>query len=357
MAGDDMGERTEKPTPRRLSKARNRGQVAKSQDLAAAIALASAVVLMLTLGGSLMRTLATIMTRVLSGQTPGGFLEVTGALGAARFAGTSAMLALLPFLLLTFLVAYLANFLQIGWLFTFEPVKPKFSKFNPVSGIQRLFSLRNLVKSGVNFLKLIVVALVSWISIARSLPQIVSLPRLGAIQAMLTIGRLALELALLLVLILLVLAIIDFIYQKWQHIKDLKMTKHEVKDERRSMEGDPQVKKRRFEMAVEIATQRIRKQVPGADVVISNPTHFAVALKYDGESMRAPVLVAKGADLMALRIRQVASLHGVPIVERPPLARAIYWGVEEGREIPPHLYEAVAEVLAYVYRMNQTQAA
>ncbi len=356
MAGDDMGERTEDATPRKISKSRERGQVAKSQDLSAAVGLAAAVTLLGIFGTSLIKHFAEVLTRVWEGQTPGDPLSIDGVIGASRWVGGSTVITVLPIFLLVFLISYLTNLLQVGWLLTMYPVKPKLSKINPVAGVKRLFSLRNLVKSGVNGLKLVVVGGVASFVLWRSVPNLTALPRLQAEVALLAIGRLAMELALWLLVVLLLLAIIDFIYQKWQHKKDLKMTKHDVKDERRSMEGDPQVKKQRMKMAMEVATQRIQGAVPDADVVVSNPTHFAVALKYDSETMGAPRLVAKGADLLAYRIRQVAIANAVPIVERPPLARAIYWGVDVGREIPPHLYEAVAELLAYVYRTEKSAA-
>jgi len=159
-------------------------------------------------------------------------------------------------------------------------------------------------------------------------------------------------LALWLAVILLLIGIIDWLYQRWQHKEDLKMTKQQVKDERRSMEGDPQVKGRRLRMMRDILVQQIQANVPVADVVVTNPTHFAVALRYDTETMRAPRVVAKGGDYMAQRIRLVAASAGVPIIERPPLARGLYFGTEVGQEISPVYYEAVAEILAYVYRLD-----
>ncbi len=356
MAGDDMGERSEAATPRKISKSRQRGQVAKSQDLSAAVGLAAAVVLLAIFGASLLRHFAMVLTRVWQGQTPGDVLSMDGIIGASRWVGGTTVLAVLPIFGLVFLIAYLTNVLQVGWLLTLEPVKPKLNKVSPVAGLKRLLSLRSLMKGLVNGLKLLVVGGIATLVLWRSIPKLTALPRLNAELALLAIGKLAVELALWLLLVLLVLAVVDFLYQRWQHKKDLKMTKHEVKDERRSMEGDPQVKKQRMKMAMEVATQRIQSAVPDADVVVANPTHFSVALKYDSDSMGAPRLVAKGADLLAYRIRQVAIANAVPIVERPPLARAIYWGVEVGHEIPPHLYEAVAELLAYVYQTEKSAA-
>jgi flagellar biosynthetic protein FlhB len=251
-----------------------------------------------------------------------------------------------------FLVAYVTQLAQVGLLFTFQPLKPKISQLNPIAGAKKLLGVRSLVKSGVNILKLIVVIGVAYLITVKRLPILVALPRMNSIAAVAEIGKLGLELAIWLVVLLLVLAFVDYIYQKWQHRKDLKMTKHEVKDERRSMEGDPAVKGKRLRMAREIAMQRIAQDVPQADVVIANPTHFSVAIRYDEKNMDAPVVVAKGADFLALRIRQLARFAGVPVIARPPLARALYWGTEVGDAIAPAHYEAVAELLAYVYRID-----
>jgi flagellar biosynthetic protein FlhB len=176
------------------------------------------------------------------------------------------------------------------------------------------------------------------------------LPSLAAGAALFMAAKLALELVLWLLPLYLSIGLIDYMYQRWQHTRDLRMTRQEVQDERRSSEGDPEVKRRRLRMAYEIALHRIRTEVPRADVVVTNPTHFAVALRYDAATMAAPRVTAKGADLMAFRVRETAAANSVPVVERAPLARALYWGVDVGREVRPEHYEAVAEVLAYVYR-------
>ena len=255
-------------------------------------------------------------------------------------------------MILVAVVAYASNVIQVGLLFTTEPIKPKLDKINPISGTKKLFSKRNLVKTFVNTGKLLAAGIVAILVGARHLEPLLSLPRLGVAQALYKIALICLEMAAWLLLLLLALAVIDLIYQRWQHIQDLKMTKQEVKDERRSVEGDPEVKKRRLRMAQEIALQRIQSAVPDADVVVTNPTHVSVAIKYDSETMRAPRVVAKGADYMALRIRTVARQTGVHIVERPPLARALYAATDVGQEISAEHYEAVAEILAYVYRLE-----
>jgi flagellar biosynthetic protein FlhB len=241
---------------------------------------------------------------------------------------------------------------QVGWVLTAKPLKPNFGKLNPISGVKQLFSKRSLMKSILNSFKLVFVLAVAWAVIAGFVPRIIGLPALSAAQGMVLIARMLLALAIWLVAVLLVIGLIDWVYQRWQHTEDLKMTKQQVKDERRSMEGDPQIKGRRLRMMRDIVLQQIQAHVPLADVVVTNPTHFAVALRYDPASMRAPRVVAKGADFMAQRIRLVASANGVPIIERPPLARGLYYGTEPGQEISSEYYEAVAEILAYVYRLE-----
>ena len=253
---------------------------------------------------------------------------------------------------MTALVAGIAQFLQVGWVLTTKPLKPNFGKLNPISGVKRLFSKRSLMKSILNSVKLVFVLAVAYAVIAGFVPKIIGLPALGAMQGMMLIARMLLALAIWLAAVLLVIGLIDWLYQKWQHAEDLKMTKQQVKDERRSMEGDPQIKGRRLRMMRDIVLQQIQANVPLADVVVTNPTHFAVALRYDAETMNAPRVVAKGADYMAQRIRLVAAASGVPIIERPPLARGLYFGAEPGQEISSEYYEAVAEILAYVYRLE-----
>ncbi len=352
-----MGERSEQPTAKRLSDARSKGQVPKSQDLGAAGGLIVAIITLVVFGAGVMEGLARIMRRVLSAQTPGDPLTFDSILPAARYVAIEGAMLLLPLLIIAALAAYAVQFMQVGWLLTAEPIRPKLEKLDPIKGTIKLFNKRNLVKTIVNSLKLVVVIFVSWLVIAARVDVLAAAIRLDAAPALLLVARVILELAIWLVVLLLAIAIIDFVYQKWQHTQDMKMTKQQVKDERRSMEGDPEVKGRRIKMAREIAMQRIASTVPQADVIVTNPEHFSVAIKYDQDEGGAPRVVAKGADHLALRIRQLARLAGVPIVERPPLARALYWGIEVGQEIAPEHYQAVAEILAYVYRMNDQQPA
>jgi flagellar biosynthetic protein FlhB len=349
---EELGERTELPTGRRLHEARNRGQVAKSQDLSAAIDLIGGVLLLVTLGGSGVAAIAILMRQTLEGSAPGSPFDVEEIRGTLIWTASHMARVAGPALLAMFACSMLAQIVQTGWHITTEPLRPKIERLNPAAGVKKLLNLRNLIKTLVNSIKLAVIAVVATLLIKKFLPGIVALPLLQMAPAMMRMLQMAAELAIWLLAILLFLGIVDYTYQRWQHTRDLRMTKQEVKEERRSMEGDPDIKAKRFRMAREIAMHRIQQNVPTADVIVTNPTHFAVALKYESGRNHAPKVVAKGADFLALHIRQLAAAHGVPIVERPPLARGLYWGVDVGREIAPEFYEAVAEVLAYVYRLK-----
>jgi flagellar biosynthetic protein FlhB len=350
---EQLGEKTEQPTVRRRDEARREGQVARSQDLSAAVTLLAGLIVVLLLGAVMSRTLGQMMAAVLGGRAPGIGSAARDSLRtlSAWMAGEVAW-AMLPAMALLAAGAYLIQVFQVGFTVSARPLRPKLSKLNPVQGAKRLLGLRSMVKTGMNLLKLAVVLLVSVAVVYRRLDDIVVMPLLDLRPAAKLGGVIVLELVLWLLLLLLVIGIIDYVYQRWQHTRDLRMTHQEVKEERKSLEGDPQMKARRLRMAQKIALQQIRQAVPQADVVVTNPTHFAVALKYDADRMRAPKVVAKGADALAGRMREVAALSGVTIVERPPLARALYFNVEVGREIRPEHYEAVAEVLAYVYRIE-----
>jgi flagellar biosynthetic protein FlhB len=351
---EDLGEKTELPTSRRLSEARERGQVAKSQDLAAAIDLIGGVALVALFGGSLLHAGAGVMRHVL--ERPHESLNADAVGGLVMTLSLDAAWRVAPILALLVAVGFAAQFMQFGLVLTTYPLQPKLSRLSPIAGIKRIFDRRNLVKTAVNCVKLAAVIAIAVLYLQTVLGRVSALPLLTAGEVMAVLGRIALELAAWLLAVLLCIGAIDFLFQRWQHTQDLKMTKDQVKDERRSMEGDPAVKSRRYKLMRELALQRINQLVPRADVIVTNPTHFSVAIQYDSATMRAPRVVAKGADYLAHRIRQVAMVHRVPIIERPPLARALFYGVDAGQEVSPEFYEAVAELLAYVYRL-ESQAA
>lgn len=352
---EELGEKTEQPTSRKLTETRGRGQVAKSTDLSAAVDLIGGTLLIIAFGGFAFMTLGAMMRDLLGNQVPGDPLDVENIRAAVIWAASKAGWILIPMLLAMFIIAYIGQIMQVGLLLTSYPLQPKLERLNPIAGTKKLFNLRNLVKTLVNIHKLIIIVLIATVVTGRHLAAIASLPALGVLPAMSKLGMIALEMAAWMLLILLVIGIIDYMYQRWQHTRDLRMTKHEVKDERRSMDGDPELRARRLRMARDIAMHRLQQAVPQADVVVTNPTHFSVALKYDEGTMRAPKVIAKGADYMAFRIRHLAGAARIPIIERPPLARGLFWGVDVGQEVSPEYYEAVAEVLAYVYRIKEKE--
>ncbi len=349
---DDLGERTEAPTPKKLQSAREKGQVPKSQDLSGAVLMLGSVVALIALAPMIAKMFERVLRRMLAADSSAGPLSVASIRSDGSLMIYEIGRVMLPVLLIVMVIAYASQFMQVGWLISGDPIMPKLNKLSPLGGIKRIYGRKGLVKAIINTLKLGLLILVSILVIRSQIETIAVLPKLPAIMATAAILRMILIIAFTLIVILLMLAVIDYIFQRWQHTQENKMTKQQVKDERRTMEGDPQLKGKRMQMAREIVMQQISHQVPQADVIVTNPTHFSVAIKYDSDGMAAPKVTAKGADLIALRIRQIARQNQVPIVERPPLARALYWGIKVGQEINPEHYEAVAELLAYVYRME-----
>ena len=346
---EDLGEKTEDPTPRKLQKARDQGQIPRSTDLASALSLGAATAILFWFAMPSLQRL-------------GGLVE--HGLWSARetsTAGTGPMIAsaaqvglavLAPLVLAAWVAAYLSHVWQVGVGIRTKPIEPSLEKIDPIKGVKRILGVQAVVKGGMDLGKttvaLGVAGIVSW----RMHDTLVVLPEYSVLDGFAVIGRLMLELAVVIVLALLVLAIFDFMFQKWKHRKDQRMTKQEVREEHKDMEGDPHVKRRRMQMARQMTMQRIAQAVPTADVVVTNPEHISVAIKYEEGAMNAPVVVAMGVDHLALRIRRIAAQNGVPIVERKPLARLLHKTVDVGDPIPPDAYAAVAEVLAYVYRMT-----
>ena len=353
---EELGEKSELPTSRKRGEARGRGQVARSQDLGSAIDLIGATILIAIFGSFIAGGMRIIIIRALGNESPHSIVSIDSIAPLVLFCAVQGAKVLLPIMLIMFVIAYLAQAIQVGLMFTTKPLQPKLDRLSPLAGFKRIFSKRSLMKTGVSLIKLTAVMIIVTLVIRRQMPRVVALPMLDLVQLAPIIAWMLAELVAWLLILLLVIGLIDFFYQRWQHTQDLKMTKQEVKDERRSMEGDPETKSRRARMAQEVAMQRIQQDVPDADVIVTNPTHFSVAIKYDATGMAAPRVTAKGADMLAMRIRHVALMNSVPIVERPPLARALYWNIAVGGEISPEHYEAVAEVLAYVYRLEGSAA-
>jgi flagellar biosynthetic protein FlhB len=353
---EDLGEKTEQPTGRRRGEARNKGQVGKSADFGSAVVLTGAVVAMVFYTKPLLDSMKRIMRYPLSPEGLDPFTADTRITTDTTIIAIETAKVLVPIMLILVAVAYFSGVSQVGFMLARESLKPSFSRMNPVKGVEKLFSKRTFVKGGIDLLKVLVIALVVWILISQRKEQLLSLAGLPLLEGIVNAARLMLEVAIWVLVVLFALGITDLVYQKWQTTEDLKMTRHEVKDERKSTEGDIETKRRRFNLARQMAMQRIQQDVPQADVVVTNPTHFSVALKYDTKRSDAPRVIAKGADYLALRIRQVAAAASIPIIERPPLARSLYANVEIGQEINPEHFEAVAEVLAYVYKLEGRQA-
>lgn len=350
---ESLGEKTEDATPKKIERARERGQVARSQDLSGAVGLAVGVLVLLAYGNVVLERFAVMIRRVLENEIAGDPLSGVDPMASFIESMTLVVTLVAPVLVVTFIGAYVIQYVQVGWLMTAKPLQPDLNKLSPIKGFKRLFDTKNMVKSIVNVFKLAAAIGLTWAVVALRVERLAALPTLDVWAAAWLVGVTVFELAAVLLLLLLVLGIIDLLYQRWQYKKDQRMTKQEVKDERRSMEGDVELKRRRSTMYAEIVRQQIRSGTPTADVIVTNPTHYSVGIRYEAETMRAPVVVARGADLLAFQIRQIADMHGIPIVERAPLARALYHGTEVGQEIAPEHYAAVAEVLAYVYRLNE----
>jgi len=354
---EDLGEKTELPTAKRRADARAKGQVARSPELGVALDLIGGLALLAVLGPAIVAGCATLLRAHLGAgaEGEGGLLDAvrTENLGGViLLAAKSAAWIAGPFVLLMFVITAAANFVQVGPLLTAEPLRPKLENLSPQRGLKKIFGKRNVIRTTVGIAKLAAVVLTASLVVRSESTTIAGLALLELGPAVHTALGIIVRLLIWLLALVLVLGVIDWWYQRWQLTQDLKMTKQEVKDELRSMEGDLTTKGRRLRMARKLIMQRMAQAVPRADVVVTNPTHFAVAIKYDAATMEAPRVVAKGADWMAFRIRELAAAHGVPIVEKPPLARALYAKVEVGRQISPEFYEAVAEILAYVYRLE-----
>jgi flagellar biosynthetic protein FlhB len=349
---DDFGDKTEAPTPKRRQEAREQGNIARSPDLTAAVLLLSVIVMLDWYGPGLFGALKVVMEETLGG-APLQSRDAGDAIGALLPALRTVASAMAPLLIGVCMVAILVNLAQVGLFFNTKRLQPQLSALNPFKGLRKIFMGRDgLVHLGMSVLKLVLVGAVAYSAVHGRLMLIIAAPNFEFVQIFGLGADIVYSIGMRIGAALLILAIIDYAYQRWNTEQKLKMSKQEIKEEMRRMEGDPQIKSRRRQLAMQRITQGIRANVPTADVVVTNPTHFAIALKYDSDTMHAPRVVAKGTDLLAMQIRQVAIENGIPILERPPLARALYRLVDVGHEIPEQFYAAVAEILAYVYELS-----
>jgi len=345
------GDKTHEPTERRRTKAREEGQIARSQDLASSVVLLVSIILLMTMGKQIVEVLLNYSRHTLGEEA--WLVGDANTLYSHMFHAT--MLILKPvamFMLILVAAAILVSYLQTGWMFLPNKLAPDFKKIDPIKGFGRMFSLQSLMRLIFGLFKIAICAGVAWYALRNELDTILKLVDISEGESIAYMLQLLLSVALKIAVCLVILAILDYAYQKWKHEQDLKMTTQEMRDEMKEMMGDPQLVSKRRQIQREMAQQRMSQTVPQADVVVTNPTHLSVALKYDPETMPAPVVVAKGAGVIAKRIRQLALEHGIPIVERKPLAQALFRHVEINQQIPAEHFAAVAEILAYVYQLK-----
>ena len=352
------GEKTEPATAKKLREAREDGKVVKSKELTAAFDL---IILFLVLkifvsfvGNRLMNSFVDIYGRIPDFVRENA-VDVTEKSVAALMSDAliQILIVCVPFFAFGFVVTALISVIQVGWKVTGKPLQPKFDKFNPINGFKRIFSKDSIFELVKSILKIFVIVYVAYTSIRGHAQDIFILYEIPLMQAIMLCGTVIINAGLKISLVYLVIGLADFIYQKYRFNEDMKMTKQEVKDEFKNTEGNPEIKGRQRQRMREASRRRMMQDVPKADVVITNPTHFAFAIKYDSETSKAPVVLAKGEDYLAQKIKEAAREHHIEIVENKPLARMLYANVDIGQEIPPELYQAVAEILAMVYNMRE----
>lgn len=348
---EQNGEKSQEPTQYRRQQAREHGQVARSQDLGSAALLLGSLVAILWLGGSLANTLGMLAQRYLGGDA---WLETDVASVTAEFAGLMANLAwaVLPLLCVMLVIAVAANVAQLGLLFLPEKLMPDITRIDPLRGFQRIFSLASVVRLFFGLIKVVLVAAVAYACLAGELSNLLALVGLELPQIGRSISESLLWTGIKIASALLLLALFDYGFQWWRQEQEIRMTTQEVREELKNLQGDPQITARRRAVQRQLILNRLSATVPKADVVITNPTELAIAVQYEPDTMAAPVVVAKGAGLLAQRIRKLALENGIPIVEKKPLAQALYKEVEINEPIPAKMYAAVAEVLAYVYQLK-----
>ncbi len=351
MAESDSGERTEEPTPKKLADARKKGQIARSKDLGTMFVLLGSASAMLLVGDQLVTSLKSIMSRLFS-LTREEALDVNAIFDLVSDAVYSIMTPMLWIFFIIIIAAFIGNTILGGMSFSWEAAGPKLNKMSPIAGFKRMFGLQALVEFIKSLLKFLVVVVVAYFLLTGLFEDILHLSleispgNFGHAVNMLLWMFVALSMSLI------IIAAIDAPYQKWNHTRQLKMTKQEVKDEMKNADGNPEIKGRIRRLQYEMSQRRQMAEVPNADVVITNPTHYSVAVKYDQNGISAPSVIAKGIDEMAIHIRTIAKENGVEVLQSPALARSLYYTTEVDDEIPEQLFAAVAQVLAFVFQLN-----
>lgn len=348
-------EKTEEATPKRKKEARDKGQVAKSEDFNTALILLSGVLLTLFLGGAIMAQMKDTMGMLCRNLFYEDFNANT-FIALVMDISFKNLKVVLPLMGGFMIVGLLATTTQVGFGLSRKALIPDFKRLNPLSGMKNLVNMKSLVKTAMSIVKLSIMSGVAYVSIRKDLEPLLELISMRTEAILTSATGMIFAITLKITIIMLILALIDLLYQRWQFTKDQKMTKNEVKQETKQSEGDPLMKSRIKAVQREMSNKRMMQDVPEADVVVTNPTHYSVALKYDAATMESPKVVAKGVDLIALKIREIATKNNIPIVEDRVLARVLYSTIEIGSEVPPKLYQAVAKVLSYVYQLRNVVA-
>lgn len=349
------GEKTEKPTSKKKREARNKGQVVQSKDLASAISLLTVFFGLDLMKEYLIQRLLGL-TRIVSSamEEADQLAEASFSLKLLGYTFENILLIIMPVLSLALVTGVMVSYFQVGNLFTTKTLMPKLDKINPINGFKRLFSVRSLVELAKSVSKAGVLMYITGSYVLSRQMDIMKVFDMNVYQIAALMWDILFNVMIRSVIVLLVIGVLDFAYKRWQNEKDLMMSKQEIKDEYKMTEGDPKIKGKIRQKQREISMGRMMQEVPKADVIITNPTHFAVAIQYDPDKADAPKVVAKGKNLIAQNIKKVAEENEIPIVENKPLARALYAEVEIGDFIPEELYHAVAEVLAYVYKLKKS---
>ncbi|HIJ85235.1 MAG: flagellar biosynthetic protein FlhB [Magnetococcales bacterium] len=356
MAEDtDQDSKTEDPTSKRTQDARGKGQVASSREVGTALLLLVATLTFYFQGEKLWVSMQTKM-RLFFGGFISDDIQPQGVVVLVQDLLKGIVLDLTPLFMFFMIVGILGSIIQHGFLITLDPIMPNFGKINPLQGLKRLFSMRSLVELFKSILKLSVISIAVYVALKGSIVEYMGLMDTNLTHVTAVLGRDILHLFVLVTIAFMFLAVIDFVYQQHEYVKGLRMTKQEVKDEQKQMEGDPLIKGRIRQIQREMAQRRMMEEVPKADVVITNPTHYAAALVYKQGEMMAPKLIAKGRGRIAERIREIARENKIVLVENPPLARSLYSDVPLDSIIPPQLFKAVAQVLAYVYSLRRSRS-
>ena len=348
------GEKTEEPTGKKLSDARKEGSVAKSKEVANGLGLLALFLVLKIwigrIGTQFLESFDLVYERIPTiCKLQGGTSPIGDITALLRTVMLRLLIILLPVFTVGVLVAFLSDLFQVKWAPTTKPLQPKLSKLSPANGFKRIFSTRSLAELVKSIAKIILIAYVTYSYIRGKESLLFSLYDMPMMQAVQLIGETVINLGIRLALVYMIIAAADYWYQKYKFRKDMMMTKQEVKDEYKNAEGDPEIKGKIKARMREASQRRMMQAVPQADVVITNPTHFAVAIKYDPDVAPAPIVLAKGADYVAKKIKEIAKENNVQIIEDKPLARMLYANVEVDAQVPPELYQAVAEVLAFVY--------